>query len=173
VTLVGGGSGDQLYGGTKGGDVLVASTGNETLLGGAGGNNTIWGGTGNDLIVLTGGNNNTVVGGASGNQTIWAGSGGDVITLNGANTDVVAGTGGMDTINAGTGADDFLFINGQAGGVSIINGFNPTNDHIDLVNYAANSYTVASVAGSTSITLSDHTQIVLNGVSHLPSGAVT
>jgi len=173
VTLVGGGNGDQLYGGPNGGDVLVASTGNETLLGGAGGNNTVWGGTGNDLIVLTGGSNNTVVGGASGNETIWAGSGSDFMQLQGANADVVAGAGGMDTVNAGTGMDNFLFINGQAGGTTVINNFNPNVDKIDLINYAPNSYTVASAAGSTTVTLSDHTQIFLAGVSHLPSSAIT
>jgi Ca2+-binding RTX toxin-like protein len=173
VTLVGGGNGDQLYGGPGGGDQLVASVGNETLLGGSGGNNTIWGGTGNDLIVLTGGTNNTVVGGTSGNDTIWAGAGSDVISLKGANADVIAGAGGMDTINAGSGNYNFLFINGQAGGVSVINNFNPSTDQIDLINYAANPDTVTSAAGSTTIALSDHTQIILTGVSHLPSGAIT
>lgn len=171
VTMVGGGSGDLIVGGTNGGDLLVAGAGNETLIAGTGGNSSLWGGTGNDAMVLSGGNN-TVMGGASGNEVIWAGSGSDVIDTNQANVNVIAGTGGMDTVQAGSGNDVFTFINGQAGGTSVINGFNTATDSIDLSGYAPNSAAVTSAGGSTTITLADKTQIVLVGVSHLPSSAL-
>ena len=171
ATLVGGGTGDLLIAGPTGGDKLVASVGNETLIGASGGNNVLWGGTGNDVMVMNGGNN-TVMGGSSGTDVIWSGSGNNFIGANAANVMVVAGPGGNNTVQAGTGMDIFTFVNCQAGGSAVINNFNTATDSINLVGYGAHADTVASVGGSTLITLADKTQIQLVGVTNLPSSAI-
>lgn len=171
ATLVGGGSGDTLVAGPSGNDALVAGSGNETLITGAGGNNALWGGTGNDVMVLNSGNN-TVMGGSSGTDVVWSGTGNNLIQANAANMMLVAGPGGNDTVLAGSGSDIFTFVNGQAGGTTVINDFNTATDSINLVGYAAGSDTVVAAGGSTLITLADKTQIQLVGVTNLPHSAI-
>ena len=170
VTMQGGGAGDMLLGSGSGGDLLLAGSGNETLLASQAGNTTIGGGTGNDMIVLTGGDN-TVIGGSAGSDLIWSGGGNASIAGGAAGLNVIGGA-GNDTVQAGSGTDAFTFINGLAGGSMVINNFNTATDSIVLDGYAANSASVATAGGSTTVTLSDNTKIELIGVTHLPGSAI-
>ena len=169
ATLIGGGNGDTLIGGA--GDSVVASSGNETLVSSSAGNNTLQAGTGNAVVVLNGGNN-TVMGGSAGTDVIWAGAGNSVINTEAANVMLVGGAGNT-SVTAGSGMDIFAFVNGQAGGSMTINNFNTATDSINLVGYGANTASVASSGGSTTITLADKTQIQLVGIASLPAAAIT
>jgi len=94
-------------------DEVVASLGNDTLLGLAG-NDTLSGGSGNDS--LAGGDGSDVLFGDWGNDTLSGGNGDDRLdggegadTLTGdAGNDTLAGGAGDDTLTGGNGADDLF-----------------------------------------------------------------
>ena len=172
ATILGGGNGDVLFAGGAAGDEIAAGPGSETLsAAGSTGNDVFFGGTGNDVIAAGAGNDSVVAGpgaptifAGAGNAAIFAGSGADLIVLGAGAGYVQMGTGNA-TVFGGTGADLFGVIDGQAGGSDAIAGFKNGTDHIRLQGYA--SAPAISAAGNTTITLSDHTQITLLGVSHL------
>ena len=125
--------------------------------------------------LAAGAGNETLVGGySSGNDTFFAGSGNDLIGLGSGSDVVFAGT-GSSTVIAGQGTDIFAFTNGQAGGSETIFGFKLGTDQLSLQGYAsgelqrdlASAVTKTdptSGVASTTLTLSDHTQITLAGV---------
>jgi len=73
--------------------------------------------------------------------------------------------GSGDATMSGAGADVFSFTNGLAGGAVQINGFNAATDQIQLHGYG--TYTAALVGGSEVVSLSDGTQIQLDGITSL------
>ncbi len=154
-TVNGGIGGGFFQGGTAGNNVLIAGTGQVTLVGGGNG----------DLLELTKGNAADFVQAGAGNETLLGGQskGADVFQ---------AGT-GNDSISAGLGSDTFLFANGQAGGKDTISGFGSNHGNtIELQGYASNEVSSALASattshGSTTFTLSDNTTVTLVGVTHL------
>ena len=147
-TLFGGGDGDVLFAQGRAGSVLVAAaTGNETLAGAdSTGSNTFFAGGGNNLL-----------GGGAGNEVFFAGR-------------------GQATMIGGGGADTFAFSNGLAGGRVVIGDFNPgEGDRVTLQGYAGGAQGAAQQAlagartsgGSTSISLTDGTQITFQGTGSL------
>jgi Ca2+-binding RTX toxin-like protein len=107
--------------------------------------------------------NNVMRGGhdATGSDSIVRGSGNDTL---------VAGT-GSDTLVGATGSHDlfvFLAVNGGTAASDVIANFNP-NDQVLLSGYgpgAAAALSTAPISGSsTTLTLSDHTQITFTGLS--------
>lgn len=174
ATILGGGNGDVLFAGGAAGDKLAAGPGNETLSGvGSMGNDVFFGGAGNDVIAAGAGNDSVIAGSGAptifagtGNTAIFAGSGADLIVLGGGAGFVQMGTGNA-AVFAGTGTDLFAVDNGTAGGSDTIIGFKNGTDHIALQGYSLAP--AISSAANTTITLSDHTQITLLGVSQLAS----
>ena len=174
TTLIGGAGGSITYVNTVGGamqyhaqggsEVLDASqsTGANTVYGAynQSGTETLIGGTGNDYLdplnaaasLLGGGGNDTLVG-ARFNST-------------------VAGSGNA-TLTGGSGSDTFLFKNGYAGGHDYVQDLTGT----DIVNLAYYGYSTAGInsliasatvaGGSSTIMLSDSTQITFVGVASL------
>jgi hypothetical protein len=146
ATLVGGGTGDRLVG-LAGQNVLVASSGNETLFGGDAAKNTVFiGGNGTDVMA--------------------AQNGGNIF---------VAGTGTDQVLAAGT-ANAFDFRMGMAGGTMIVLGFDGT-DTINLSGYAPDAATTAFhgaqlSGGNTVVTLADNTKIMLLGFTGLTQSNV-
>ncbi len=102
--------------------------------------------------------------GGSGSDNIYAGSGMVTITANGDVLNFLASK-GVATINAGTGPENYNFVNGTAGGTLTVSNYNPALDHIQLFDYAPGAATQTLVNGSTQIVLSDNTKITLLGTS--------
>ncbi len=122
-----GGDGDDRIDGGAGADYLHGEDGNDTITGtGGGGSGAEWmtGGLGDDTFIVSGGEFN-IFGDVSGEGTGLPGHGNDHITLTngggwlvgqgGDDVIVASGTGGMVTIDGGTGNDD-ITVNGQSGG---------------------------------------------------------
>ena len=176
ATLQGGASGDQLFSGPAGGDVLVGGPGNETLAGAAtAAHDILVGGTGNETLVA-GGGNATIAGGTAGTEAIFTGPGNDLLFGGGA-SEYVQTSAGQSLIFAGSGPEIFGFVAGQAGGSTVIEGFNPAIDQISLQGYGAGAAqsvlaSAGSAAGSTALVLPDATRITLLGLSSLPASAI-
>jgi Ca2+-binding RTX toxin-like protein len=86
-----------------------------------------------------------------------------------------AGTGSA-TMTGGAGTDLYAFFKGQAGGTDLITDFKAGIDHVTLQNYGAGAaaaalQTAKVSAGSTTITLSDGTQVTFQGITHLNSSS--
>jgi Mg-chelatase subunit ChlD len=101
--------GDDVICGGGGGDTISAGAGNDVIYGDDGGD-TIKGGDGDDLIY--GGTGGDTIKGGDGNDTILGGDGGDTIYGEGGDDAIYGGDGG-DTIRGGAGNDTIL---GGAGG---------------------------------------------------------
>ncbi len=152
TTLFGGGDGDVMFALGSAGTLMAAGLGNETLQGGySSGNDTVFAGPGNDLIGL-----------GSGQNVVFAGS-------------------GSATIIGGAGRDLLAFANGRAGGTDTLYNFKSGTDVVSLQGYGAgeaaramaSAHTVAGTAtqaASTTVTLSDSTRIIFQGVSSLNAG---
>ncbi|WP_306132701.1 nidogen-like domain-containing protein [Roseivivax marinus] len=134
--VAGGADADNLDGGA-GDDTMGGSFADDTVTGG-GGDDSLGGGFGQDFINAGPGNN--AVGGGEGNDTIIAGGGTDFLAGGGRN-DVINGGGGDDTINGGdgndtvdggNGADVFVWNEGEAGAVDVIEGFEDGSDMLML-----------------------------------------
>lgn len=143
------GSGYMLFAGGSGPTDLHAGSG--FLLGAAGsGNTTLIGGTGN-LSFTTG----------SGNDLVRAGAGANAISFGSGNS----------TVDGGAAQDLYSFVFGQGGGMDLITHFKVGTDQIVLHGFSqAPTETVSS--GSLHLGLSDGTQIVVAGVTHLASSSV-
>lgn len=171
ATLVGSTGNDAMWGGL-GQDILFGGTGNETLGGGAG-NTTVVAGTGSSTLV--GGSGDQVfVGAASGQATAFSGTGNSVLFTGGEDmlavlqnqpgaTDTVVLQSGNATIWGGAGVDVYDVISGTAGGNTLIEGFKPGVDMVNLFGY--NSASVNYAGGNTSVVLSDNTTITFAGLS--------
>ena len=102
--LWGGDGDDSMYGGTEN-DELSGGGGGDYMNGGTG-NDTLWGSWAND--VLDGGSGNDLIGGGSQNDLLYGREGDD--TLRGSwGNDTLVGGGGDDELDAGVGADTFIF----------------------------------------------------------------
>jgi Ca2+-binding RTX toxin-like protein len=95
-------SGSDVILGTTGADTINAGNGNDTVCG-LGGNDRLNGGNGNDKVVAAGGND-TANGGA-GNDTLDGGAGSDTV-LGGAGNDAIAGGAQRDTCKGQAGSRD-------------------------------------------------------------------
>jgi Ca2+-binding RTX toxin-like protein len=85
----------------------------------------------------------------------------------------LAGT-ANETLSGGGGYNDYIFLSGTATRVDTVTDFNPAKDVIGLFGYgtSADAAALASATtanGSTTVTLTDGTTIVLPGVTHLTS----
>ena len=125
--------------GFHGPQMLIALSGNDTLVAG-GGRTVIYGGPGNDLLVA--GTGKDLIYGGAGNDTIVGGSGINLL-FGGSGTDTIyAGTGRSIVIST-TGADRFVFSPGHTGGPDMetadsIQHFRPSHgDLIDLTAFDA------------------------------------
>ena len=152
----------------------AATTYSEDAAGGAVttlGNDTVVVGSGNVTIHADGPSAKAV--GGTGAMTFIASSGNDTITAGAGACTVMAGSGtlsfiagsGLATITAGTGKEAFDFIDGQAGGLLTIDGFQAGTDIIHLQGYAGSGVQSQQAApgGSTLITLTDGSRITLAG----------
>jgi Ca2+-binding RTX toxin-like protein len=164
-TLVGGASGDVMYGGSKpsgiidldkvhvatvadddvlfggdGNDIMYGNSGSDELYGEAG-NDAIYGGKDNDLV--DGGEGDDILYGNSGNDTIFGGSGNDLLE-GGAGDDELWDDDGADVVNGGSGDD--LVIAGE--GDDVYNG----NSGFDTIDFSGST-------GSMTIDLSKKTAV--------------
>jgi len=159
--------GGQYYAGAA--STVSTQSGSSLVVAGAGTLATL-GGDGSDLVVL-GAGSDTVDGSAgSGAHTIFAGSGDDTV-FGGTGADIVfAGTGNA-TLAGGAGAANlFVFVDGAAGGRSVIADFRTGEDHLMLQGYGGSGMTDAVphaiVSGdATILSLADGTEVSLLHVS--------
>ena len=151
ATLVGAGSGDQLFVNGSQHNVLQAGNGNETLsAGGSAGANTITGGSGSDLVA--GGYGTDQIDAGSGSSTIFGGPGSDTINTGagqtmvaaGANGSTIVGGNGNSTVFGGIGAN---VINTGAGRMLIDGG-----SGAETVNFGAGNAVVFEHGGATTYT---------------------
>ncbi len=176
-TMVGSGDADVMIAGAgpaalwsgTGSSVLRGGVGADTLVGGSAGQSTIMGGSGGDLIV--GSSGKTVAHGGTGDDVFFAGAGAMTITEGNGADNVVFGAGSA-TVTGGAGKDLFTFLNGNAGGAALIDGFKVGTDHIQLFGYDAAAPRVEASGGNTTIGLADGTTITLVGVSQLASSSI-
>jgi Ca2+-binding RTX toxin-like protein len=148
-----------VYGGTGGNNLLIAGDGQTTLFGG-----------GNGDQLYASGDQNQVLHAGRGNETLSG-------SFASGNNTFVAGTGSA-TITAGIGTDQFVFINGQAGGTELIQSFTQGDDQIDLEGYGRNQVNQAlrqqqTTDGNTTITLSDNTTITFANIASLTADDFT
>ena len=176
AVIVGGGGNLQLIGGANNATVY-AGTGSTTITGGSGAM-TLYGGAGG-LIDVDGGGGLITYQAGPGSETLDAAaasrasiinggidrSGDDVLTGGSGNDSLFAGN-GSDTFTGGGGSNEFVFYQAVINGAAphdVITDFN-SNDVVYLGGYgaaaAANALSTASSSnGSTTLTLSDNTQI--------------
>ncbi len=128
------------------------------------------GGDGFDLVVAGAGSDTLDGSTGTGAHTIFAGSGDDTI-LGGSGADIVYAGRGNATLAGGAGAANlFVFVDGGAGGHSVITDFRPGEDHLMLQGYggaaAADASARAVVSGNATIlSFADGTQVSLLHVS--------
>ncbi len=184
-TVIGGGSGSAVIAAGNGGGLYAGGTGSTNFILGGAGACTMFGSSGSDLLAAGGANANLLIAG-SGNETLSGiGSTGANVMYAGSGTDLLGGGAGSETFFAGSGhatviggsgADLYAFQNGL-GGTETIFGFDAAKgDRIDLVGFgageASSDLAGAAVSGAgTTLTLSDHTQVTLAGVTGLNSSA--
>ncbi len=198
VTFLGGSGSSTVVGATNGSSFLYGGSGGGLFAGGAAGNNVLIGGTqattifgaasGDALysigsagtLLVAGAGNETLQGAySSGNDVLFTGAGSDLVGL-GSGQDVLFAGSGTSTVVAGTGADVFAFTNGKSGGTENIIGFKFGTDKLNLQGYASGEAAqdlaratvnpgTATTPSSTTITLSDNTRIVFQGVSGVGS----
>ncbi len=93
--------------------------------------------------------------------------------VGGAGNDTLVAGSGSSTLVGGSGADNFVFFHSVLAGHSvadIITDFSTTQDGVILSGYSATEAshaiaTASSIGGSTTLTLSDNTQITFLGIS--------
>jgi fibronectin-binding autotransporter adhesin len=178
-SFVWGGSGTLQFAGGTGAATVVAGTGATTVTPGSGGT-ILFGSAGSSVIAM--GSNGLEYIAASGNETLNAGGSSGANTLvggfNPSNADSIVGGSGNDVMFAGAGADTlagggganiFSFVASLThGAADVIADFN-ANDVVFLNGYGAGDAAAAlgaavSSGGSTTITLSDNTQITFLGI---------
>ncbi|HEV2746121.1 MAG TPA: hypothetical protein VGW34_02340 [Allosphingosinicella sp.] len=119
ANLIVGTNADNLLSGLGGDDSLRGQSGVDTLRGGDGGD-MAFGSLGNDLLFgeegddrLAGEGGADALAGGAGNDRLSGGDGGDSLA-GGAGADALTGGGQRDTLTGGTGADQFVFDDGDA-----------------------------------------------------------
>jgi len=176
-SLYGGIGGGLLFAGSAGGSLLLAGTGAVTMVGAAAGDALFASNSAADVLIAGSGNESLSTAGTGSPDLIFAGSGNDYIAAGpGVNT-IVAGTGAA-TVAIGSGAGDTLLFNrGHAGGTETVFNFRNGIDTIALTNYAATEPSsdlaaATQTGGSTTLSLSDGTRIILQGVTGLTAASV-
>jgi Ca2+-binding RTX toxin-like protein len=130
------------------------------------------------MLAAGSGNETLAAGGATGTDVFFAGNNGPTQPAStlidmGSGNDTAVGGSGNATINAGSGADIFAFVNGETGGSDLIVGFNAAaGDRLTLQRYAPNALAPVLAAqvqtsGGTTITLPDNTQVTVVGINSL------
>jgi len=182
-TIVGGAGNTTVYAGTGGNQVMFQGSGallydaessfsniisnpnspGAEIFASNGGSVALWGSNDGNAFIAGPGNVTLQGSGASGANVYFAGTGADVLVAGSGNDTLVAGT-GDSTMVGGAGRDQFVFINGAAGGSVVIENYNPS-DQLSLFGYG-NSSIISSqvIGGSLVLTLSDQTTITLQGV---------
>lgn len=182
-----GGEPASIFGGSGGGDSVVGGSGTLTLVAQKG--DAVFGGSG--ALAVTGSTSgaDSIIGGAGaltvagrgGNMMVVGGAGAsDILTGNGAalvfsgsgTMSLTGGTGslqvllesGKTTVVEGSGPTSYDVVNGQAGGTTILNGFRPGTDTLNLFGYVAADLHASTSGGSTTLSLPDGTKIQLVGV---------
>ncbi len=169
----------------EGSSTVLGGTGSDTVFAGAGGGQFTGGTAGNNLLnggagaaTLFGAGNNDVLNAAGSNaQALHAGPGNETLFgALGSGADTFYASAGATTITTGTGNDTIAFINGQAGGIDVVNNFDllPGTDKIGLQGYGPNEAANAiagQIAGPTGtvLTFSDGTKVTFTGVNHIDS----
>jgi Ca2+-binding RTX toxin-like protein len=166
---------------TGGSATVFGGSGSDTFFGGKG-PDVVHGGTGGDNFLFAGTGTATLFGGGSGDQLFAAGNAAQALHAGVGNETLFGGfSSGLDTfyggtgavtITAGSGTNQFVFTDGQAGGTASIQGFTSGRDQVDLQGYGKNEVANALksqtvVGGTDTITLSDHTTISFASVSSL------
>jgi Ca2+-binding RTX toxin-like protein len=170
LTYIGGSEAATIFGGS-GSDTFFGGSGPDIFHGGTAGNNLIMGGSG-AATLYGGGNGDQLFAGSPTGQVLHAAGGNETLT-GGSGNDTFFGSAGNDTVRTGGGTDSFLFVNHQSGGTELIVDFNTATEALTLQGYAAgeaaNAFNTAKLVGgsSTVITLSDNTQITLQGITDL------
>lgn len=130
-----GGDGDDILRSQRDGDVLYGGDGDDNIKGG-GGNDVHYGDDGSDFIkggsrqdVLYGGTGDDILSGNSFDDALYGGAGDDVLR-SGGDDDILAGGTGNDWLKGGTGADRFIFNEGD--GEDLIVDFDATLDTLEL-----------------------------------------
>jgi Ca2+-binding RTX toxin-like protein len=179
------GSNTTVSGGT-GADTITATGNNESITGGTGpelinatGTGTILvGGSGNDTLnvfgngdTITGGSGTDVIGAYANNVLVTGGTGPSTVYLTGTNDTVTAGSGNM-TINALN--SPFQFNDSSNVYADTVVGFNQgSGDRIhlttDTVSDALANSQLVNGGQDTLITLSDHSTILLKGITSINS----
>ena len=173
-TVFGGAGPVLVFGGSKGNNYLQAGSGPATLFGGGNNDQLFAAGSSAQELHAAGGNATLFGGFSSGSDTFFGGSGTDQIVGNGVDNTFVAGTGAATVSGLIVSASNlFQFINGAAGGTELVENLtNASQVHIDLEGYGKNEVKNA-LAGqmtngsSVTITLSDHTQVTFENITHL------
>ena len=162
-----------IHGGTDGNNFLFAGNGPATLFGGGAGDQLFAYGDVSQALIAS--NGNTPLDGSfgSGRNTFQSGRGDDSV-VGGTGRDLFVGGGGVDTVFATDGGRDmFRFINGQAGGVTLVQNIYEESDvRIDLVDYGCGAARSAldhqtTDGSSVSISLSDGTRITFENITYL------
>jgi Ca2+-binding RTX toxin-like protein len=190
ATSVTGGSGGLVVSGSSGSleategtgpTTIYGGTGNATITGG-GGATTLYGGAGgtidfignSTLIYQAGLGNETLNGSGATSGVILGGgidrTGGDLLIGGSGNDSIFAGT-GADTMAGGAGTNEFVWYQSVVNGSTpsdVITDFN-ANDSVILAGYGSGAAAAAltgatSANGSTTLTLSDNTQITFIGI---------
>jgi len=142
----------------------IATLGNDTVNAGTG---FITVGADGPTTLVNGGSGGMQFFGNTGSGTVVGGSGTSNVIDSGGSLAFTAGTGAA-TISAGFSHELYTIVNGQAGSSLDLYGFNPANDHVHLQGYSGSGIALQQVTGgSTTITLTDSTKIVLHGVTQL------
>ncbi len=168
VTIFGG-TGAGHYAAEAGPSYFVVGEGPSTIDASAG--NTAWLTGGADVTASA--NGAAIIWGvnSSGNNTFIAGNGQATIAGGMGNDLFVAGSGNA-TLEGGRGDDIFSFTNGETGGTDVLMYFTPGRDSIALHGYAAPPTETVS-DGSTWLSLSDGTHILLAGVTNFTDASLT
>jgi Ca2+-binding RTX toxin-like protein len=168
-----GGSGS-LYvtGGRNGDNLLMAGTGHATLFGGGNGDTLIAAGSAAQQLHAGSGNETLIGGAAVGPDTFYGGVGKDLIT-GGEGADTYVAGSGHTTVNAVGASNVFQFIDGRSGGTMQVNDLTSASQvHIVLSGYGSHQAANAvagqiSGANSVTVTLSDHTEVTFENITHL------
>lgn len=171
ATITGGAGGGYYVGGASGNNSLTAGFGKTTLIAGGNGDTLVAAGADGDVLKAASGNV-TLLGGTSTGQNWYVGKDGD------ATMSIVGGSGseffvmgrGNATVTGAEGRDVFQFFK-NAGGINnntvTITDFTIGVDRLSFQGFGAVADAVTdhvSVGGSTTLTLSDGTTLVLSGV---------
>ncbi|MCX7384996.1 MAG: matrixin family metalloprotease [Alphaproteobacteria bacterium] len=170
VTVKAGAGGGVFLGGPAGANSITGGSGQSIILGGGAGD-VLTAGTGaGDAIVAGAGAETINAAGSHGADKIYAGTGPNLIKTGTGSTNILTST-GATTIVSGTAIDLVAFVNGNHPTVTIQN-FSLTFDYITLSGFPGGEMSAALAGQSTSggtetLTLSDGTHIILQGVTGL------